>query len=113
MTNKRDEILDLIAVNDQARDHYDGTRRALEKAVWEAREKHNPQPGEAWRVVLPYSTVAKEVIPAIKTARGWVTDPAYDGGDDLTDIDDGFFLESLVIPLERVVEAPKGTEGAE
>lgn len=113
MTDKTQEILDLIAAKDLARDHYDGTRRALEKAVWEAREKHNPQPGEAWRVALPYSHSVKAVIPAIKTARGWVTDPAYDGGDDLTDIDDGFFPESLVIPLERVAEAPKGTEGAE
>lgn len=105
MTDKIEEILDLIAVNDLARDHYDGTHRALEKAVWEAREANDPQRGEAWRVVLPYSTVAKEVIPAIKTARGWVTDPAYGGGDDLTDIDDGYFTESTVIPLERVLEA--------
>ena len=106
MTSMRDEVLALIAANNQARDQYNGTRRALEKAVWEAREKHNAQPGEAWRVLLPYSTVTKTVIPAIKISRGWVTDPAYDGGNDLADIEDGYFPESTVIPLERVAEAP-------
>lgn len=102
MTINYDEMLALIEANHRARDQYNGTRRALEKAVWEAREAHDPQPGEAWRVFLPYSTVTKTVIPAIKTARGWVTDPAYDGGDD---IEDGYFPGSTVIPLERVVEA--------
>lgn len=103
MTDKTQEILDLIAANDQARDQFNGARRALEKAVWEAREKHNAQPGEAWRVILPYNHSVKAAIPAIKTATGWVTDPAYEGSDDICD---GYFPESAVLPLERVIEAP-------
>ena len=103
MTDKSGEILDLIAANDQARDQFNGTRRALEKAVWEAREAHDPQPGEAWRVILPYNHSVKAAIPAIKTATEWVTDPAYEGSDDICDI---YFPESAVAPLERIAEAP-------
>jgi len=110
MSRTTKEILDLIAVNDLARDHYDGTRRALEKAVWEAREAHSTQSGEAWRVLLPWDGDVRGVIPAIKTSTGWVTDPGYFGD---RDIDEGYRPESAVIPLERVVEAPKGTGGAE
>lgn len=105
MTTKAEEILDLIEAKDQAHDQYNGARRALEKAVWEAREAHDPQPGEVWRVLLPYSHFVKDAIPAIKTARGWITHPAYCGGDDLTDADDGYLTESSVFPLGRVVEA--------
>lgn len=42
MSRATKEFLDLIA----ARDHYDYARRALERAVWEALEKNDPQPGE-------------------------------------------------------------------
>lgn len=103
MTIGYDEILALIEAKDQARDQYDGTRRALEKAMWEAREEHDPQPGEAWRVFLPYSDFVKAAVPAIKTATGWVTDPGCEGSDDICD---GYFPESTVFPLGRVVEAP-------
>lgn len=103
MADKIEEILDLIAVNDLARDHYDGTHRALEKAVWEAREAHDPQPGEAWRVILPWDRDVREVIPAIKVKLGWVTDPGYFGDHD---IDEGYRPESAVIPLGRLAEAP-------
>lgn len=109
MTDKIEEILDLIEANDQACDQFNETRRALEKAVWEAREKHYAQPGEAWRVLLPWDRDVRGVVPAIKTSTGWVTDPGYFGD---RDIDEGYRPESAVIPLERVVEAPKGTEGA-
>ena len=110
MTSKSDEILALIEANDQARDHYDGTRRALEKAVWEAREKHYAQPGEAWRVLLPWDRDVRGVVPAIKTSTGWVTDPGYFGD---RDIDEGYRPESAVIRLERVVEAPTTTGDTE
>ena len=109
MTDKIEEILDLIEANDQACDQFSETRRALEKAVWEAREKHYAQPGEAWRVLLPWDRDVRGVVPAIKTSTGWVTDPGYFGD---RDIDEGYRPESAVIRLERVVEAPKGTEGA-
>lgn len=102
MTINYDEVVALIEAKDQARDQYNETRRALEKAVWEAREAHDPQPGEAWRVFLPYSHFVKAAIPAIKIATGWVTDPAYEGSDDICD---GYFPESTVLPLGRVVEA--------
>lgn len=39
-----EEIPDLVAVNERARDHYDGTRRTLENVMWEALKVHNPQP---------------------------------------------------------------------
>ena len=110
MSRTTKEILDLIAVNDLARDHYDGTRRALEKAVWEAREKHNPQPGEAWRVLLPWDRDMREVIPAIKVDLGWVTDPGYFGDHD---IDEGYLPESAVIPLGRLAEAPTADDKEE
>lgn len=110
MTNKAEKIRDLIVANDQASARADEARRALEKAVWEAREAHDPQPGEAWRVLLPWDRVILpwdrdmgEVIPAIKTCTGWVTDPGYFGE---YDIGEGCRPESAVIPLERVVEAP-------
>ena len=109
MTDKYVDIWTLIKEYDEARDHYDGTRRALEKAVWEAREAHSTQSGEAWRVLLPWDRDVRGVVPAIKTSTGWVTDPGYFGD---RDIDEGYLPESAVIPLERVVEAPKGTEGA-
>lgn len=110
MTTKAGEIFDLIEANDQACDHYDGTRRALEKAVWEAREAHSTQSGEAWRVLLPWDRDVREVIPAIKTVTGWVTDPAYFGE---YDIEDGYRPESAVMPLERVIEAPNDKEVAQ
>lgn len=103
MTTKAEEIFDLIEANNQARDQYNATHRALEKAVWEVREAHDPQPGEAWRVLLPYISYVKGVIPAIKTSNGWVTDPGYFGD---RDIDEGYRPESAVLPLERVIEAP-------
>ena len=102
MTASRDEIFALIEANDEALRQYNGTRRALEKAMWAAREEHNPQPGEAWRVVFPWNSFVEGVIPAIKTATGWVTDPGYLKE---TDIDDGYEPESAVIPLERLAEA--------
>lgn len=109
MTINYDEVLALIEARDKARDQYNGARRALEKAVWEAREAHDPQPGEAWRVFLPYNYSVKAAIPAIKTATGWVTDPAYEGSDD---IEDGYFPGATVCPLERVIKASpiKGEE---
>ena len=110
MTINYDEILALIEANDQARDQFNGTRRALEKAVWEAREANDPQPGEAWRVFLPYNHSVKAAIPAIKTATGWVTDPAYEGSDD---IEDGYFPGASVIPLERLAEAAPIEEDTE
>lgn len=103
MTIGYDEILALIEAKDQARDQYDGACRALEKVIWEAREEHDPQPGEAWRVFLPWDRDVRGVVPAIKTSTGWVTDPGYFGD---CDIDEGYRPESAVIPLERVVEAP-------
>ena len=103
MTINYDEILALIEVNDCAREHYNRARLALEKAVWEAREAHNPQAGEVWHVLLPYSSYVKGVIPAIKTSTVWVTDPAYLGE---TDIEDGYIPESAAIPLERLTEVP-------
>lgn len=103
MTASRDEISALIEANNEACRQYNGTRRALEKAVWEAREKHDPQAGEVWHVLLPYSSYVKGVIPAIKTATVWVTDPAYLGE---TDIEDGYIPESGAIPLERLTEVP-------
>lgn len=109
MTINYDEILDLIAANDQACDQYYVTRRALEKAVWEALEKNDPQPGEAWLVLLPWSRSLKGVIPAIKTATAWMTDPAYLRE---PDADGGYLPESTVLPLERVVEASP-IEGAD
>lgn len=105
MTINYDEVAALIEAKDQAHDQYNGARRALENAMWEAREAHDPQPGETWRVFLPYSTAVKAAIPAIKTARGWITYPGYCGGDDLTDAGDGYLTESSVFPLERVIEA--------
>lgn len=103
MNNKIKKMLDLITANDQACDQYYVTRRALEKAVWKAGEEHNPQPGEAWRVLLPWDKGVRMAIPAIKTSNGWVTDPGYFGD---RDIDEGYRPESAVIPLERVAEAP-------
>lgn len=103
MTTKAEEIFDLIEANDQACDQYYVTRRALEKAVWKAGEEHNPQPGEAWRVILPWDRGVREVVPAIKVKLGWVTDPGYFGDHD---IDEGYRPESAVIPLNRVAEAP-------
>lgn len=103
MTINYDEMLALIAANDQACDQYYVTRRALEKAVWKAGEEHNPQPGEAWRVLLPWDGGVRMAIPAIKTGTGWVTDPGYFGD---RDIDEGYRPESAVIPLGRVAEAP-------
>ena len=105
MTINYDDMLALIADNHSAREQYNRTRQAVKNAVWEAHGERDPQPGEAWRVFLPYSTDVKAAIPAIKTARGWITDPAYCGGDDLTDADDGYLTESIVFPLERVLEA--------
>lgn len=103
MTDKYVDIWTLIKENDEAGDHYDGTRRALEKAVWEAREKHNAQPGEAWLVLLPWDRDVRAMVPAIKTSTGWVTDPGHFGS---LDIDDGYLPDSAVIPLNRVAEAP-------
>lgn len=105
MTTKAGKIFDLIEANDLARDHYDGTRRALEKAVWEAREKHNPQPGEVWSVLLPWHDCEKETIPAIKTATGWAIDPEHIGGIDVEG-DSGFLFESQAAPMTRFEEAP-------
>lgn len=102
MTINYDDALALIEAKDQAHDQYNGARRALENAMWEAREAHDPQPGEVWRVLLPYNHSVKAAIPAIKTATGWVTDPAYEGSDD---IEDGYFPGAIVIPLERLAEA--------
>ena len=110
MTTSRDEILDLIAVHDLARDHYDGTRRTLENVMWEALKAHNPQSGEAWLVILPWDRDVREAIPAIKLDLGWVTDPGYFGS---LDIDEGCRPESDVIPLERVAEAPNDKEAAQ
>lgn len=110
MTDKRDEFFALIETSDKAHDQYIAKGRALEKAVLEALEKNDPQPGEAWLVLLPWSRSLKGVIPAIKTVTAWITDPGYLGE---ADPEDGYRPESAVIPLERVVEAPKGTEGAE
>ena len=110
MTRKSGEILDLIEVNDCARDQYNETHRALEKAVWEAREKHSTQSGEAWRVLLPWDRDVRAVVPAIKTSTGWVTDPGYFGD---RDIDEGYRPESAVIPLERIAEAPNDKEAAQ
>lgn len=103
MTINYDDMLGLIEANDQARDQYNATGRALEKAVWEAREAHDPQPGEAWRVILPWERGVREVIPAIKVKLGWVTDPGYFGEHD---IDDGYIPESVVLPLNRVAARP-------
>jgi len=103
MTITYDEIFALIEANDKALCQYNKTRRALEKAMREAREGHNPQPGEAWRVTLPWNSFVEGVIPAIKTATGWVTDPGYFGE---YDIDDGYKPESAVIPLGCLAEAP-------
>lgn len=103
MTINYDDMLALIEANNQACDQFNETRQALEKAVWEAREKHNPQPGEAWRVLLPWDRGVVMAIPAIKMRSGWVTDPGYFGD---RDIDEGYRPESAVIPLNRVVEAP-------
>ncbi|TYR15611.1 hypothetical protein [Corynebacterium urealyticum] len=103
MTDITEEIRDLIVASDQAIARADEARRALEKAVREAREKHNPQTGEAWRVLPLWDSDVRGVIPAIKTVTGWVTDPAYFGE---YDIDEGYRTESAVIPLERVAEAP-------
>lgn len=103
MTDKRDEFFALIETSDKAHDQYIAKRRALEKAMWEAREKHNAQPGEAWRVLLPWDRDVRAVVPAIKTSTGWITDPGHFGS---LDIDDGYLPESAVIPLERIAEAP-------
>lgn len=110
MTDKRDEFFALIETSNKAHDQYIAKRRALEKAVWEALEKNDPQPGEAWLVLLPYDTFVRTKIPAIKTALAWITDPGYLGE---ADPEDGYIPESAAIPLERIAEAPKGTEGAE
>ena len=110
MTDKYVDIWTLIKENDEARDHYDGTRRALEKAVWEAREAHSTQSGEAWRVLLPWDRDVRAMVPAIKTSTGWVTDPGHFGS---LDIDDGYLPESTVIPLERIAEAPNDKEAAQ
>ena len=99
MTDKRDEFFALIETSDKAHDQYIAKRRALEKAVWEALEKNDPQPGEAWLVLLPWSRSLKGVIPAIKTAAAWMTDPAYLRE---PDADGGYLPESAVIPLERL-----------
>lgn len=103
MTINYDDALALIEAKDQAHDQYNGARRALENAMWEAREAHDPQPGEAWRVLLPWDGGVRIAIPAIKTGTGWVTDPGYFGD---RDIDEGYRPESAVLPLERVAEAP-------
>ena len=102
MTINYDDMLALIADNHRARDQYNRTRQAIENAAWEAREKRNPQPGEAWRVILPWDRDVRGIIPAIKVDLGWVTDPGYFGDHD---IDEGYLPESAVIPLERVAEA--------
>ena len=102
MTNKRDEFFALIETSDKAHDQYIAKRRALEKAVWEALEKNDPQPGEAWLVLLPWNRSLKGVIPAIKTATAWMTDPAYLRE---PDADGGYLPESAVIPLGRLGEA--------
>ena len=102
MTTSRGEISALIEANSEARDQYNATRRALEKAVWEAREKLNPQPGEAWHILLPYDTFVRTKIPAIKTVTAWITDPGYLGE---ADPEDGYIPESAAIPLDRLAEA--------
>lgn len=58
-----EEIPGLVAVNERARDHYDGTRRTLENVMWEALKVHNPQPGEPWRVLLPWDRDVRKVTP--------------------------------------------------
>lgn len=103
MTTSRDELFALIEPSDKPRDQYIAKRRALEKAVWEAIEKNDPQPGEAWLVLVPWRISMKGVIPAIKTATAWMTDPAYLRE---PDADGGYLPESTVLPLERVIEAP-------
>lgn len=123
MTNKRDEFFALIETSNNAHDQYIAKRRALEKAVWEALEKNDPQPGEAWLVLLPWNRCPvgvggkrrarfvllpwyrslKGVIPAIKTSTGWITDPAYLRE---PDADGGYLPESAVIPIRRAAEAP-------
>ncbi|WOH94960.1 hypothetical protein [Corynebacterium urealyticum] len=110
MTINYDEILDLIEAKDQACEQYSRVNRALKKVAGEAREAHDPQPGEAWRVIIPWGNDVREVIPAIKTATGWVTDPGYFGGHD---IDSGHRLESAVIPLGRLAEAPTADDKEE
>lgn len=106
MTINYDDALALIEAKDQAHDQYNGARRALENAMWEAREAHDPQPGEVWRVFLPYhSHFVKAAIPAIKTARGWITHPGYCGGHDLTDAEEGYLTDLSVFPLGRELEA--------
>lgn len=88
-------------------DRYDRAQIARHRLMvprqWEALEKNDPQPGEAWLVLLPWNRSLKGVIPAIKTATAWMTDPAYLRE---PDADGGYLPESAVIPLERVVEAP-------
>ena len=103
MTDKRDEFFALIETSDNAHDQYIAKRRALEKAVWEAIEKNDPQPGEAWLVLLPWRISMKGVIPAIKTATAWMTDPAYLRE---PDADGGYLPESAALPLERLAEEP-------
>lgn len=110
MTDRAQEILDLVKKRDH---HYEGYMETCSELRNRARNRHDevdPLEGEVWHVILASSGCARTVVPAIKGIIGWHVAPT---SVESTLDDDCHITSSHVYPVERVAEAPRGTEGAE
>lgn len=103
MTDKSEEILDLVRKRDQ---HYKGfyeANRGLLKRNLDRSDEVNPLEDEEWDVILTGRNLTHNITSAVKGLVGWCVK-----SDDLVDglLGDCRISSTHVYPLERIAEAP-------